>query len=384
MSPISRADLVIDRRHVDTVAAWMGTCRPGDVLVLSNTSPGCGVTTMLETLERESPSITFVTNSSGYGTMTVLGEKKILLIDPFDEYMVDQTKQKRALEYLHTRDLPIIVAGIRRRVSKAKIDDAFGTVAKRHGLTKVHIETPNRSRAIECLERLGIEHAGSVWDASGGDFRHCIESASMQQRAATTPSTQFVRDTIPDGIEALQQLLSTPRHTYKDAVRMADGDINLFLDGVYENYHTGITSLDTAGDILDVLARCDTLQNYIYHDPSSEFPEIAGLLAGVEFLPCCVTKKITKHGTIWAKENHRYTKLKLVRTIKSRGIDVETASYIRAMVCQNPREHGYRLAKAYGPQVVWNATRLWMKRAAAAGYTKKLHEDVTRPRPASN
>lgn len=386
---IARRDLVLDPRHVDTVAQWMDTCRPGDVLVLTNDSPGCGITTMLETLERENAAVTYVMDCSGFGTRSVLGEKKILLIDPFDEYMVDQTKQKRAIQYVHTRDLPIIVAGIRRRVSKAKIDDAFGTVVKRKGVTYVHIETPSRERALRCLERHGVDNADRVWDASGGDFRHCIQSASMQQRTPSqretgctvSNTTQFVRDAVPDGIEALSTLLSTPTQSYKDAVRMVDGDIHLLLDGVYENYTKGITSLDTAGEILDVLERCDTFQNYIYHDPSSEYPEIAGILAGIEFVPCCVTTPITKHGTIWAKENHRYTKAKLMRTMKSRGIDIETAGHIRSMVCRDPRVQAHRLAKAYGSQVVWNATRLWMKSAAAAGYTKKLHEDVIRSPP---
>jgi hypothetical protein len=371
---VDRSQLVIPKDRVDTIADWVHACTPGDVLVITSEVPGCGVTTMLETLER-GDHITYIRDPTqcGYGTKTVLGEKKILLIDPFDEYIIDQTKQKRVMEQLDERTLPIIVAGIRRRVSKAKIDDAFGTIAKRKRVTTVHIEKPDRDTAINILKSLGIVNPGAIWDESGGDFRHCIESSSMPQ----TEDASFVRECIPDGIEALTRLLSrSDSRAYKDTVRMTDGDINLLIDGVFENYTSGIDSLDTASDVLDILERCDVMQNYIYHDPSSEYQEISGLLAGVQYLPCCVTKHITKHGTIWAKENHKYTKAKLVRYLKSRGLCMDDASCIREMVCQDPGTQTPRLTDAYGSKAVWNATRLWMKRASAAGYTKKRHEDL--------
>jgi hypothetical protein len=220
-----------------------------------------------------------------------------------------------------------------------------------------------------------VENPEALWNASGGDFRHCLEAWSMSQIGDDDAS--FLRDSIPDGIEALTTLLSAPTQSYPDAVRMADGDINLLVDGIFENYLDGIESVEDSSDILDVLQGCDAMQCHVYHDPSSEFPEMGGLLAGVEFLPCRVTKRITKHGTIWANENHRYTKAKLIRYLGIRGIDYTTAASIRGMVCRDQHRQAPRLAAAYGDQVVWNATRLWMKSAAGASYTKSRHAALT-------
>jgi hypothetical protein len=375
---IPRDRLVIAEADVATVADWVDHCRQGDVLVITSDGPGIGVSTMLATIERETPSIAYVDDApDGDSRQTVLGQKKILLIDPLDEYMVEQSKQKRVTRHLETRPLPIIVAGIRRRVSKAKVDDMSRTVAKRQGVTTIHIATPPRERALEALRQCGVETPETFWDASGGDFRHCLEAWSMSKIGEGDTPSSFVRDGIPDGIEALTTLLSTPTQSFPDAVRMADGDINLLVDGVFENYLDGIESVDQSHDILDILHMCDAMQYHVYHDPSSEFPEIGGLLAGVEFLPCRVTKRITKHGTIWANENHRYTKAKLIRYLGIRGIDYATAASIRGMVCQDQHTQAPRLAAAYGDQVVWNATRLWMKSAAAVGYTKTRHAALT-------
>jgi hypothetical protein len=377
---IPRDCLVTAESDVAAVADWVGECRKGDVLVITSDGPGIGVSTMLRTIEHETPSIAYVDDApDGDGRYTVLGQKKILVIDPLDEYMTEQSKQKRVTRYLETRPIPIIVTGIRRRVSKAKVDDISRTVARRQGVTTLHIPTPPRERVIVALTQYGVENPEALWDASGGDFRHCLEAWSMSQIGDAAPdNTSFRRDFIPDGIEALTTLLSTPTQTYPEAVRMAEGDINLIVDGIFENYLDGITSIDQSSDILDILQGCDALQYHVYHDPSSEFPEMGGLLAGVEFLPCCVTKHITKHGTIWANENHRYTKAKLLRYLGIRGIDYTTAAAIRGMVCHDQHTQAPRLAAAYGEHVVWNATRLWMKSAAAASYTKTRHAALTR------
>lgn len=375
---IPRDRLVTAERDVAKVADWVQGCRKGDVLVITSDGPGIGVSTMLATIERDTPSIAYVDDTlDGDSVRTVLGQKKILVIDPLDEFMAEQSKQKRVTRYLDTRPLPIIVTGIRRRVSKAKVDDMSRTVAKRRGVTKIHIETPSRDRALDALRHYGVENPEAIWDASGGDFRHCIEAWSMAKIGPAPADDLFVRESIPDGIQALATLLSEPSQSYPDAVRMADGDINLIVDGIFENYLDGIDSVDASSDILEILQACDAMQYHVYHDPSSEFPEMGGVLAGVEFLPCCVTKTITKHGTIWANENHRYTKAKLIRHLQMRGIDFTTAAAIRGMVCQDQYTQAPRLANAYGHETVWNATRLWMKSAVGASYTKARHAALT-------
>jgi hypothetical protein len=141
---IPRDRLVLAESDVAAVVAWIEGCRQGDVLVMTSDGPGIGVSTMLSTIERETPSIAYVDAPDGDSQRTVLGQKKILVIDPLDEYMTEQSKQKRVTRYLETRPLPIIVTGIRRRVSKAKVDDISRTVAKRQGVTKIHIAAPPR------------------------------------------------------------------------------------------------------------------------------------------------------------------------------------------------------------------------------------------------
>jgi hypothetical protein len=338
---------------------------------------------MLASLEKARGDIALYHDEPlGSGPRTVLGQKKVQVIDPLDEYMADQAKQKRVTTIFEARKVPIIVTGIRRRVSRAKIDDAFGTVSKRTGVSRLRIPAPQSSRAIGVLTRLGVPDAASVWKAAHGDFRHCLASTRLPEidsthTGETSSTTQFVKTTVPDGLEALTCLLSEPRHTYPDAVRMADGDINLLIDGVFENYTDGTESLDTVGDVLDALTTVDSMQDYIYHDPSSEFPEISGILGGIEFLPCRVDREITKHGTVWAKENHKYTKAKLYRAITGRGIHPDTIAWIRDMVCRHPTTEAPRLAAAYGADTIWSATRLWMKSASRAGYTKARHESLT-------
>jgi len=313
----------------------------------------------------------------GSGVQTVLGQKKIIVIDPLDEYIADQTRQKHVSSIMTGRPVPLIITGIRRRVSRAKIDDAFETVVKRQGVTRLHIPTPEASKAVALLTSLGVRDAERVWYASRCDFRHCLVS-NISSDDADTDVTMNVKSTFPDGLEALTCLLSEPQHSFPEAVRMADGDINLLIDGVFENYTHGTESFDTISDILDALTVVDTMQAYVYHDPSSEFPEIAGILGGIEFLPCRVTTTIKKHGTVWAKENHKYTKAKLMRYIKSQGIDHETVAWIRDMVCRDAASSTPRLVEAYGSKTVWNATRLWMKSASRASYTKARHEGLVR------
>ena len=376
-------DLLILKQDVDVVLRWMETCQRGDVLVITQESPGCGVSTMLRSLERSlSSEIVFHIDSPiGHGLRTVLGQKKIIMIDPLDEYLLDQAKNQRISSLFDTRPLPIIIAGIHRRVSRAKIDDSFSTVRARAGVTRLHINAPTLERASTFLKKTGMskDSIESVWKESCGDFRHCLASNSMPDMPDSRVATQFVRESIPDGLQALRVLLDTPSQTYPESVRMVDGDINLLIDGVFENYTDGIGNLEAAGGILDVLTTADALQAYVYHDPSSEFPEISGALAGIQWLPCVVKgNSITKHGTVWAKENHKHTKTKLYRQITSRGVHPETIAYIRSIGCSGQVIETANLIHAYGEKTVWNATRLWMKTATVARYTKARHEEMKR------
>lgn len=369
------SDLLIAPESVQAVQSWLDECRPGHVLVITSASPGCGVTTMLASLDRARSDVAMYRDEPlGSGWFTVLHQKKIQVIDPLDEYMADQSKQKHVTSIIEQRRVPIIIMGIRRRVSRAKIDDAFGTISKRKGVTRLHIPAPETDRAVSILGRLGIENAKGVWDACRGDFRHCLASTQMPD---STDPARFVKTTFPDGLEALTCLLGPPQHTYPDAVRMTDGDVNLLIDGVFENYTDGVASIEDAGSVLDALEAVDSMQEYIYHDPSSEFPELSGILAGIEFLPVHVQRDITKHGTVWAKENHKYTKAKLYRGITARGIHPETIAWIREFVCHHPATQAPRLAEAYGASTIWNASRLWMKTASRASYTKARHESLT-------
>ena len=369
--------LLISQEHVHAVQTWLDTCARGDVLIITSDTPGCGVTTMLRSLDAARDDICmYVGEPVGSGQRTVLGQKKIIVIDPLDEYVADQTRQKHVSSIMTTRPLPLIITGIRRRVSRAKIDDAFETVVKRQGVTRLHIPTPETSRAVSMLTALGVRDAARAWDASQGDFRHCLVS---NMGGEDDDPSMHMKATCPDGLEALTCLLSEPTHSFPEAVRMADGDVNLLIDGVFENYLDGTDDdFETMTDVLDALTTVDTMQAYVYHDPSSEFPEIAGILGGIEFLPCHVRSIIKKHGTVWAKENHKYTKAKLMRYIKSQGVDPETAAWIRGMVCRDAPRTTPRLAEAYGSQTVWNATRLWMKSASRASYTKARHEALVR------
>jgi len=384
----SPGDLLIDASDVERVTVWLRECTRGDILVITSESSGCGVSTMIRSLESSlSNEIAFFTDEPfGYGLRTILGQKKIILIDPLDEYMADQAKQMKVSSIFDTRPLPIVVTGIRRRVSRAKIDDIFGTVSKRKGVTKLHIPAPPRELAFRILSRLGVQDPGPAWDASKGDFRHCLSTLMMPDTDQRT-SVQFVRDSIPDGIPALSKLLAPPGEeiTYSDTVRMVDSDINLIMDGVFENYTDGVdqTDFETIEKVLDSLDVCDRLQTSVYSDPSSEYPEISGSLSGVQWMRCHVTTPITKHGTVWAKENHKYTKMKLRKYLTTQGIHPDTIDTIRRIACQRDDTisdrptfpNSKRLIQAYGSKAVWNATRLWIKTATAAGYTKTRHED---------
>jgi len=379
---LAPSDLIIDETSVAAVEAWLGACVSGDILVLTSESPGCGISTMLRVFQTHMKDrISMLYDEPlGFGSKTVLGQKKIIVLDPLDEYMTDQTKQRRAISLVEQRRVPIIITGIRRRVSIARVSDMFGTVAKKKGVTMLHIPTPDRDRVIEILTKHGIKDPASMWDSSGNDFRHCLAAASM-----SASTTTCVRTIAPDGLEALSRLLqkARPQDTFADAARMADGDIHLLIDGVFENYARGVdhggTDFDTVHTVLDVLATCDQLQQYVYHDPSSEFPEIAGMIGGIEFLPIDVgaSSSIKKHGTVWAKENHKHTKQKLHRVLTSQGIQPDTLPYIRDMVFKDTATQAPRLAKTYSPQIVWNATRLWMQGARDAGYTKARHDALT-------
>jgi len=384
---LAPSDLVIDQTDVQTVERWLESAERGHVLVITSESPGCGVSTMLRVLARHmSDRLALLYDEPlGFGTHTVLGHKKVLVLDPLDEFVMDQTKQRRALSMVEERRIPIVITGIRRRVSMARVSDMFGTVAKKEGVTFLHIPTPDRTRALEALAKHGVPNAEQVWDASAYDFRHCLAAASVPNDGPDDTPVSRLRSCIPDGLDALKRLLQSPRpgDTFADAMRMAEGDVNLLIDGVFENYTRGIvddssSNFETIHAVLDILSACDHLQHYVFHDPSSEFPEIGAMLGGVQFLSVDIgSANVKKHGTVWAKENHKHTKKKLLRLLTSHGIHPDSIPYIRSIVCTDPSTQAPRLAKAYDPSIVWNATRLWMHRVRGSGYTKARHDALT-------
>jgi hypothetical protein len=365
---ISLDTLLLDPDFIENVVSWIKTAHEG-VLLIHQSQVGAGVTTMLDLLEEQIQTVSFLhTLDIGSGKINVIGQRKILVLDPFDCDIVDATRMKKIQTIIDGRLAPIIIAGFHRRGTLAKLS----TILKKSIVTDIRVPKIDDTRAVEYLQTLGHPDATTAWKRSGGDLRSCIESLSIGD----------VRERLPDGVDALRTLLSTPDRPFSDMCRVAEGDSTIMIDGMFENYIHAVDNDDlvSVSNALEIIEKCDGLQTLMYRYPNIEVhDQIAALVAGVSST-CNVnsTKPIEKYGTVWARRNHAIVKAGVQKSVSMEGLHPDTIPFIRDMLFRGG-DRAVQTLQDIHPDTLWKITTLWPRGQKKALYTKKKHQQKFSP-----
>lgn len=381
---VSLEGLVLDRETVARVKAWLD--QPAGIAVVWHPM-GCGVTTMLRLLERQvADRVAFlweIPNTMG-SKHTVLGQRKILVLDGIDHFFgTDPNATKKFLECLEARAVPILLAGGHRRVTKAKVGRAMSS-------QDVVIQVPALSdeAVVRVLGPFTSDPLG-LFARCSRDFRHayaCATSGIAEEHS--------IKDMLPDGLPALEYLLrhpdcQLPEMPYEHVCRIVDGDVNMLVDGVFENYvHAPGARLDA---VLDLLGSGDIMHARVYIDPSTEYPEIAALLAGTRSFVATkgtARKAIKTFGSTWANTNHMFAKRHHLRALSLAGHRDSPRPFMdlhmmRRMLLSDVPGQAPRMHAMLGDNdtALWHLfSQVWKSaRRQGPSYTKAALVDAARP-----
>ena len=349
--------IALDPQFVASVESWLTSGDAGGrVLVLSQSQTGSGVSSMLHRLQsRHDASFVYVSCGTHSSKRTVLMQRKIMLLDPPDEEFLDPARTAALARLIETPDIPIVIAGFKRRSIVAKLN----AMLKKCTGHVVRMEVPPLEDAVALavlfrdaddrgIPRDRIERA---WHRTH-DLRHCLETISSR--------SADVREILPDGTEGLRAILqptTSTSWTFTDRCRIAEGDQTIMVDGSFENYWNGLDSIEDASDVMEALCVADRLQACSFSNPTFDPSSLtASLVAGLSTHHVNVKGQIRTFGTVWARQNHQVVKRR--QLAKLRGMDVDTAAYIRSMVTSSP-ERLRETADDLGGDEVWTVLKLW-------------------------
>lgn len=374
-TPSTPDDLLFDREFVETVRDWIVDCTrdPVGVLLIEQGQSGAGISTMWTVFESSIPNIAFVHEPDcGVGTHNVIGQKNVFLFDDMDAAISSPVVMKRIMDCIDQQRVPVIIAGYYRRGTKSKLTAAL----KKHK----HVITCPVPRvmgrvAIPYLEQLGHPEANRAWYDSGGDLRQCIRTIRVGD----------VTHNLPDGIDALTELLGPPERSFVDRARIASGDPTIITSGIFENYTKAVrpTDLETCARILDSIEAVADLENAMYDDPTREFqPYIASIMGGVPSLgPLALRQPIVTYGTHWAKSNHAQAKRLSERDLaRSMCLEKTDFPWVRSMVFDanerrksNPDASRVLPLDGFTSEDLWKCVTLFQPGAKRRKYTKSQH-----------
>jgi hypothetical protein len=373
-TPRSVDDILINAESIDSIRTWL---LHGDgICVVSQEQTGCGVSTLLtllaETLS-DSIDVLQTLDTGTTSTMTVLGQKKVLVIDPLETLlMADQVASRALPSMLANPPVPILISGFQRRVSVAKLEDMLKK-CKHKPITRIHIPPLQDERVYTFLASLGCQDPKAVWKESGGDLRHSIMSLGNTS----------IKDRLPDGAEGLHEILSgTSTRSYADMIRVIENDPTIMMDGLFENYVHGTNDPAVCGDVLDAISATDLFHTHQYNTTVHDMvDDIYGVLAGIAYMGIRLNKPIHTFGTVWARENHKYSKVALMKKIMRENASMvpENLPHMRRMIYTDPERQVPRLAASYGDKSIWNVTRLWPQSARLEKYTTSKHASLLQP-----
>ena len=380
-APQSLRDLLFPSEFVASICDWIRTTESG-VLVLEQTQPGAGISTLWSLLETEMTGVAIVRQADpGVGKRNVLGQKNVMIFDDdMDSVISNVQKMKCIGECLALERVPIVFSGFHRRGTKAKIGVALKKVPN---VTTIPVPRVTGQVAIPYLQRLGHRDAERAWYESRGDLRQCIRSIDVGD----------VSVKLPDGVDALTELLNPPVRSFADRARVASGDITIVLNGIFENYPmaVGRDDLETCTRILDCIGVCADLDAAMYDDPTREFYDhVAAIMGGVSACgPLDLKKPITTYGTVWARHNHANAKKNTERQLVRAGLPKSDMPYLRQMVFDtNERrktggsiDPGRRALEGIDPDDLWRCTTLFQPEAKRRKYTKAQHMATFTPCP---
>lgn len=342
------------------------------VLVVEQSQPGAGISTMWTLLEKETSTAIVRTADSGVGKRNVLGQKNVFVFDDMDCDISNVPKMKLIEECILLARVPVIFSGFHRRGTKAKI---YALLKKVPNVTTVSVPRVKGGDAIPFLVRQGHPNAERAWYESRGDLRQCIRSIAVGD----------VSIKLPDGVDALTELLNSPIRSFADRARVASGDSTIVLNGIFENYimATKKDDLETCCRILDCIGRCADLDAAMYDNPACEFHDhIAAMMGGVSTCgPLELKKPITTYGTVWARHNHANAKKNTERQLVRSGFPKSDMPYIRHMIfdtneCRKsgmPIRRGRQALESFDMDDLWRCTTLFQPEAKRRKYTKAQH-----------
>lgn len=368
-------DVLLAHEQKECVKQWMEGCTHG-MLVISAAQRGCGVTTLLECFVRElgldaiwihqpiRGARAFLEDATR-GRRTALGQKKVLILDPFDAICTEATCAADIQEYLKKglSRVPVIVAGHHLRVNRSKVTDITKKLDAR-AVTWVEFPPLDVHKVLALLG----PSAASLWESTGGDLRNCLQSQRFGDLRA-------VKDDRVDGFDAIARIVhAEPSLGLRDAARLVEGDANMIAGGVFENYPTW-SSLASCERVSDAMSVADIFEKAMYTKNAWGLsgPHSA-CIAAVTLEPRAKKLAMEKYGTVWSRENNKKTKEKSLQKV---GMTAQEVALIRtilvAAVARGDVETVRRFAAQYGgADTVLAIMRLWKTK-----YTLAMHKKFT-------
>lgn len=352
-----------------------------DGLCVVSAPPGSGLTTLIDAIARENMidpiriyqpirGVKDVLESASRNTRSPLGHKKCIIIDPFDAVLSEASCATVVTDFLKRgprNAIPVLIAGFRQRVSTVKVEDIVKKYPA-HRVLRVCFPPLESETVIRYIG--GGDAARHAWEASNHDLRNCIQALHFGQHN--------VKDVQCDGFDAITHIvLSKPRASLRDAMRLVEADSSMIAGGIFENYTTWST-LESCVRTSENMSVADVFGEAVYVKGAWDLVNhhvacIAGACVDTPSTRSGTAAHLSKYGTVWSRGNNQRTKEKVARTLHMPVTDVAFfRGIVHSAVANDDMVTVHRVMESYGPEKVLAIMRLWSK--SHHKYTISMHK----------
>lgn len=286
--PTSVAEVVGNSRAIATFVDWLASWSrgiPKKRAVFLYGPPGVGKTVSVEALANDLHFELVEKNASDYRTEaavkrfaglasqygSLFGGKRIVLLDELDGLIgnADKGGVKAIIEIAKTARSPVVL------IANSAYDPRFRTL--RSSCLLIEFKKPPTSAILKLLrqicEREGIEAEENALkflsQRSGGDIRSAVndlQALAQGKKILTYDDVSFLayRDRQESIFNVLKMILyGRTSFSAKKAVDMADVDIDMLFEWIYENAPAHLTDVSDLAQAMNALSMADVYRGRI-------------------------------------------------------------------------------------------------------------------------